>query len=100
MSKVTPIRSSRVYPLIALQEIAEEPDEGKRREACLTYLVRVWDAAEARTYMTKHGDEVTAPDLQIMRDVALALPELMGVSAPSSARKLPSLAVFGGGKKG
>ena len=86
--------------LRSFREIAEEPDEAKRREACMGYLEYVWTEARiGRTYTNKDGVESCVPDFGVMRDIALALPELMGVSAPTSAKKLPSLAVFGGGKK-
>jgi hypothetical protein len=82
-------------------EIAAEPDEAKRREACMAYLEQVWEEARiGRTYTNAQGVPSNVPDFGVMRDIALALPELMGVSAPTSAKKLPSLAVFSGKKTG
>ena len=84
-------------------EIAQEPDETKRRQYCLEYLTHVWEEAKiGRTYTNKHGDVSTVPDIGVQRDIAMALPELMGVAplkSNSGGGKLGGLAVFAGGKK-
>ncbi len=89
--------------LRAFRDIAAEPDEEKRREACMDYIEHVWEAALiGRSYMNKNGDEITVPDLGIQRDIALALPELMGVSPPKAALgsgRLGGLSVFNGEKQ-
>jgi hypothetical protein len=71
--------------LKTFREIAAEPDLEKRREACLAYLEHVWEEAKiGRTYTNKHGDVSTVPDIGVQRDIAMALPELMGVPAVES----------------
>lgn len=89
--------------LKSFREIATEPDVDKRRELCLAYLEHVWEEAKiGRTYTNKHGDVSTVPDIGVQRDIALALPELMGVpaiKAQGAGTGLGALAVFNGGKK-
>lgn len=89
------LKSVRTYPLIALRALAAEPDEEQRRARILDYIEHVWDEAQNRVYLKKDGGELAQPDLQVMRDIALALPELMGVAPPTSKKRLPDLGVFG-----
>ena len=52
----------------ALAEVAKLPLE-ERRPELLKRLDRIWELAESKSYVNKHGDEITSPDLTAMTRV-------------------------------